>query len=176
MDALKSLSRLSVRQAAQQALHLFLIASSAVMMWKGLSVITNSESPIVVVLSESMEPAFARGDLLFLTLPKTPVAIGDICVFKIQDKPIPIVHRVLEIHAAQNGSQYMLTKGDNNQMDDRSLYNPGQMWIRQEDVVGKVQGFLPHVGMVQILLTEHPKLKALLLGVLAIFVLFSREE
>ncbi|KAJ3170620.1 Signal peptidase complex catalytic subunit S11A [Geranomyces variabilis] len=157
MDALKSLSRLSIRQLAQQALNFCLIASSALMIWKGLSVVTNSESPIVVVLSESMEPAFARGDLLFLTLPSTPVTIGDICVFKIQDKPIPIVHRVLEIHAAQNGSQYMLTKGDNNPTDDRGLYNRGQMWIRQEDVVGKVQGFLPHVGLGTILLNEHPQ-------------------
>ncbi|KAJ3152184.1 Signal peptidase complex catalytic subunit S11C [Geranomyces variabilis] len=159
MDALKSLSRLSIRQLAQQALNFCLIASSALMIWKGLSVVTNSESPIVVVLSESMEPAFARGDLLFLTLPSTPVTIGDICVFKLQDKPIPIVHRVLEIHAAQNGSQYMLTKGDNNPTDDRALYNRGQMWIRQEDVVGKVQGILPHVGLGTILLNEHPQVK-----------------
>lgn len=35
-------------------------------MWKGLSVVTDSPSPIVVVLSGSMEPAFQRGDLLFL--------------------------------------------------------------------------------------------------------------
>ena len=45
-----------------------------------------------------MEPAFARGDLLFLTLPDTPSRIGDITVFKIQGKEIPIVHRVLEVH------------------------------------------------------------------------------
>jgi len=36
------------------------------MLWKGLSVATDSPSPIVVVLSGSMEPAFQRGDLLFL--------------------------------------------------------------------------------------------------------------
>ena len=35
-------------------------------MWKGISVIADSPSPIVVVLSGSMEPAFQRGDLLFL--------------------------------------------------------------------------------------------------------------
>ena len=36
------------------------------MLWKGLSVLSDSPSPIVVVLSGSMEPAFQRGDLLFL--------------------------------------------------------------------------------------------------------------
>lgn len=39
-----------------------------------LSVVTDSPSPIVVVLSGSMEPAFQRGDLLFLctTTPEFP--------------------------------------------------------------------------------------------------------
>ncbi|KAI8588682.1 hypothetical protein BDZ88DRAFT_396936 [Geranomyces variabilis] len=145
------------------------------MIWKGLSVVTNRESPIVVRNGPTQQHCACKGDLSFLTLPSTPVTIGDICVFKIQDKPIPIVHRVLEIHAAQNGSQYMLTKGDNNPTDDRTLYNRGQMWIRQEDVVGKVQGFLPHVGMVTILLNDHPQLKVVLLGVLALLY-YSQEK
>lgn len=37
-----------------------MIVSSALMIWKGLMVVTGSESPIVVVLSGSMEPAFHR--------------------------------------------------------------------------------------------------------------------
>ncbi|TPX69654.1 hypothetical protein SpCBS45565_g02304 [Spizellomyces sp. 'palustris'] len=176
MDALKSLTRMSFRQLAQQALNVCLIVSSALMIWKGLSVVTNSESPIVVVLSESMEPAFARGDLLFLTQPSTPITIGDICVFKLRGKPVPIVHRVIELHTTTNNTQYLLTKGDNNQVDDRGLYNPGQMWIKKEDVVGRVKGFLPYVGMVTILLNDYPQLKVVLLVVLALFVLLTRDE
>ena len=46
-----------------------------------------------------MEPAFYRGDLLFLTNYKDEdIRVGDITVFKIQDRPIPIVHRVIKIH------------------------------------------------------------------------------
>lgn len=46
-----------------------------------------------------MEPGFHRGDLLLLTLPRNePVAINDICVFKLPGRSIPIVHRVLKIH------------------------------------------------------------------------------
>jgi hypothetical protein len=33
----------------------------------------------------------------------------------------------------------MLTKGDNNHVDDRSLYNPGQMWIDRSLVLGRVR-------------------------------------
>lgn len=76
-----------------------MIVSSALMIWKGLMVVTGSESPIVVVLSGSMEPAFHRGDLLFLTnYPEEPVRVGEIVVFKVDGRDIPIVHRVLKLH------------------------------------------------------------------------------
>ena len=48
-------------------------------------VVTGSESPIVVVLSGSMEPAFHRGDLLFLTnYEQEDIRVGEIVVFKVQ--------------------------------------------------------------------------------------------
>ncbi|XP_010153766.1 PREDICTED: signal peptidase complex catalytic subunit SEC11A isoform X2 [Eurypyga helias] len=76
-----------------------MIVSSALMVWKGLMVVTGSESPIVVVLSGSMEPAFHRGDLLFLTNRiEDPIRVGEIVVFRIEGREIPIVHRVLKVH------------------------------------------------------------------------------
>lgn len=65
------------------------------MMWKGLSVYTNSPSPIVVVLSGSMEPAFQRGDLLFLWNRSPRAEVGEIVVYNVRGKDIPIVHRVV---------------------------------------------------------------------------------
>ncbi|KAG6910041.1 Signal peptidase complex catalytic subunit [Tephrocybe rancida] len=82
-----------------QILNFASVISSGLMIWKGLGLITNSESPIVVVLSGSMEPAFYRGDLLFLTNPASELYhTGDITVYKIPGQDIPIVHRVLETH------------------------------------------------------------------------------
>lgn len=82
-----------------QVLSFGMIVSSALMIWKGLMVVTGSESPIVVVLSGSMEPAFHRGDLLFLTnYPEEPVRVGEIVVFKVEGRDIPIVHRVIKLH------------------------------------------------------------------------------
>lgn len=49
--------------------------------------------------SGSMEPAFYRGDLLFLTNPASEQYLtGDITVYKIPGADIPIVHRVIETH------------------------------------------------------------------------------
>ena len=46
-----------------------------------------------------MEPAFYRGDLLFLTNYKDdPLKAGDIVVFKIEGRDIPIVHRIIKLH------------------------------------------------------------------------------
>ncbi|RKP08158.1 hypothetical protein THASP1DRAFT_16044, partial [Thamnocephalis sphaerospora] len=153
-----------------------LIVSSALMIWKGMAVYSNSESPIVVVLSGSMEPAFQRGDLLFLTMSSEPIAVNDVCVFKIKGRDTPIVHRVLRTHQSQkNGEQYLLTKGDNNEVDDRGLYNPGQDWIKPKDVVGRVTGFLPYLGMVTILINDHWWLRYVLLGSLFVVMLFTKE-
>jgi signal peptidase len=46
-----------------------------------------------------MEPAFYRGDLLLLTNYRDePIRAGDITVFRIEGRDIPIVHRVLKVH------------------------------------------------------------------------------
>ena len=59
------------------------------------------------VNSGSMEPAFYRGDLLFLTNPASErYQTGDITVYKIPGADIPIVHRVLETHDfVKNGKE-----------------------------------------------------------------------
>ncbi|KAJ3076951.1 Signal peptidase complex catalytic subunit S11C [Podochytrium sp. JEL0797] len=171
-----SFQHMSVRQVLHQILNFFLVVSSALAMWKGMAVVTNSESPIVVVLSESMEPAMQRGDLLLLSMFDTPIRVGDITVFKIAGKDIPIVHRVLEVHDnATTGKHYLLTKGDNNPVDDRGLYNRQQMWVTEKEVVGRVTAYLPYIGMVTIILNDYPQLKVVLLGVMGIFVLITKE-
>ncbi|ORX63588.1 signal peptidase complex 18 kDa subunit [Anaeromyces robustus] len=166
------------REVAHQILSILLVAASAMMMWKGLSVVFNSESPIVVVLSESMEPAFSRGDLLFLTYFKNePMVVGDIVVYKIEGKDIPIVHRVLEIHKDNNtGEELILTKGDNNDANDRGLYNKNQFWIKKSDIIGKVKGYLPYIGYFTIVMSDYPKLKYAMLAILAIMMFNEKED
>ena len=85
------------RQAAAQILNFALIMSTAGMMWKGISVLADSPSPIVVVLSGSMEPAFQRGDLLFLWNRNffEETKVGEIVVYNVKGKDIPIVHRLV---------------------------------------------------------------------------------
>ena len=70
-----------------------MIVVSAVMIWNVLKLSLFTESPVVVVLSGSMEPSMYRGDILFLHK-NTPIENGDIIVYTVPDEGIPIVHRV----------------------------------------------------------------------------------
>ena len=77
------------RLLLHQGLNLAMIVFSALMIWKGLMFLTKSESPVVVVLSGSMEPAFQRGDILFLNNQANPIRVGEVVVFKIKDRKTP---------------------------------------------------------------------------------------
>ncbi|KAH8695468.1 hypothetical protein BGW36DRAFT_382741 [Talaromyces proteolyticus] len=184
----------NARQSLAQVLNFALVLSTAFMLWKGLSIATNSSSPIVVVLSGSMEPAFQRGDLLFLWNRSERAEVGEIVVYNVKGKDIPIVHRVVRSFTEEDlklktkkarsepktitvtPSQKLLTKGDNNPADDTELYARGQDYLdRQEDIVGSVRGYVPGVGYVTIMLSEHPWLKTVLLGVMGLMVILQRE-
>ncbi|GAD96767.1 signal sequence processing protein SEC11 [Paecilomyces variotii No. 5] len=185
----------NTRQSLAQVLNFALVLSTAFMMWKGLSVLTASSSPIVVVLSGSMEPAFQRGDLLFLWNRSPRAEIGEIVVYNVKGKDVPIVHRVVrtfpEVEAKGKkgknqastpapvgpGEPHMLlTKGDNNLASDEELYAKGQDFLnRKDDLVGSVRGYIPAVGYVTIMLSEHPWLKSVLLGIMGLLVILQRE-
>jgi len=100
-----------------------------------------------------MEPAFYRGDILFLANPPgIRYQTGDITVYKIPGADIPIVHRVLETHDVMLKKkqidpsklplkQLILTKGDNNFVDDIDLYD-GLEWLERKHMVGTVRGLV----------------------------------
>ena len=64
-----------------------------------------------MVLSGSMEPAFYRGDILFLNMGRAPLRTGEIVVFNIDGRDIPIVHRIIKFHERTPGGRIdILTK------------------------------------------------------------------
>ena len=88
--------------------------------------------------------------------------------------------RILELeHWADGGMNrpqaQLLTKGDNNSADDTELYARGQDFLLREDIIGSVVGYIPFVGYVTILLSEHPWLKKVMLGIMGLVVVLQRE-
>ncbi|KAJ6573374.1 putative signal peptidase [Mycena vulgaris] len=156
-----------LRRVLLQAQAVALALTSAYMAYTALGLLTNCKSPFVVVLSGSMEPGIHRGDLIFLSnyMPQE-YRTGDITVYQVPGEAVPIVHRVVQTHSYPDQGdatsespsiQQFLTKGDNNDVDDITLYK-GLERLERTHVVGKVWGIIPLIGYVTILFND-PRLR-----------------
>ncbi|CAF0721459.1 unnamed protein product [Adineta steineri] len=134
------------------------------MLSKGLVLMTNCETPIIVVLSGDDAYGFRDfGDLILSTnYPTESIRAGDNVVFLIEGGDIPITHRVIKLHEKNDGSIKFLTHGDGNHIDDRGLYSSGQLWLERKDIIGKVKGYVPYIGLIIILLAKIPLLNLLI--------------
>ncbi|KAK3007716.1 hypothetical protein RJ639_015061 [Escallonia herrerae] len=116
--------------------HRGVIITHALMLWKLWICLSGSGSPVVVVLTGSMEPGFRKGDVLFLYMNDSPIRSGEIVVFQVEGWDIPIVHRAIKVHQHWNGDEFnILTKGDNNSVDDRhGIYADDQLWLERNHI------------------------------------------
>lgn len=179
-DNVQALRKLNVRQLLLHTLNFSMMVASALAIWKTLVLASSSESPIVVVLSGSMRPAFDRGDLLFLTnYQDDPLRVGEIVVYQLEDKGIPIVHRILRLYEFDDGNYTFLTKGDNNTGDDRPLYrqygNANKKFLSRKEIVGRARGSLPLVGYITILFNDIPALRFVACAVIGLIIFLQRE-
>ncbi|MBD3212981.1 MAG: signal peptidase I [Candidatus Lokiarchaeota archaeon] len=151
------------------------IASPFVIYWI-LQLSLNTSSPMVVVVSGSMEPTLSKGDLLFL-YGKDPADIkngtaeeknGDIIVFDAHGywpnpPDEPIVHRVINKTLREDGLWWFKTKGDANSVEDP--------WIPESQILGVVCGVVPFIGWVKILFTESGLLIPLIVIILFVLII-----
>lgn len=164
------------RSLFSHALGLAHIAFSALMLWKGLIMATGSTLPAVVYLSGG-DPwsGFHRGDVLFLAAPeRDSFEAGDVVVFQVRGRDIPIVHRIMNVHEQADGAVAILTKGDGNVVDDRGLYAHQQLFLGQQEIVGRVWAFLPYIGMVAIWLDDFPEVRCVLVVSIGFLLLLGR--
>ncbi|MFX1419771.1 MAG: signal peptidase I [Promethearchaeota archaeon] len=141
-----------------------------------LQITLDTQTPMVVVVSGSMEPTLLKGDLLFLhgkdaSLIKNGTIEGkegDIIVFNAVGLPgwpnapaDPIVHRV--VNKKYDNGWFFQTKGDANPLPDDD-------WVPENRILGVVIGRIPIIGWVKILLTDSGLLIPLLVIVSALLI------
>ncbi|KAJ7244887.1 signal peptidase I [Mycena rebaudengoi] len=144
--------------------------TSMLMVYTTLGLLTNCNNSFLVVVSGSMEPGIYRGDIIFLTnIFPQEYRTGDIVVYQLPGKQIPIVHRVVEARENDVGdvSQHLLTKGDNNDIDDVGLYE-GLQHLEKKHVIGTLRCILPMVGYVSILFNEFPRIRYAVFGAIGL--------
>ena len=174
---LKKTQKASIRKIVIAVIVIGLAFSGSFLIYYILQISLNTNYPMVVVVSGSMEPTLLKGDLLFLQ-GKDPAQIqngtivgkeGDIIVFDAVGLPgwinppiDPIVHRVVD--KWYDGGWFFRTKGDANPtIDDAPIpYNR---------ILGVVAGRIPYIGWLKILLTDSGLLIPLLVIVSALLII-----
>ncbi|KAH8173808.1 signal peptidase I [Sarocladium implicatum] len=162
-----------LRQPGMRLLSASLWITHVFMAWKALCLITLSPHPVQVIISASMEPTFQRGDLIFLWNRPEMIRVGDIPVIWFEGAPLPMTHRAIKVLWADESGrddgvpkQLILTKGDNNELDDVALYPIGQKYAYRHQVIGVVRWYIPWLGWPTIWLNELPYLRNVLIGLL----------
>ena len=97
----------------------------------GLKLALHTDTPLVIVVSGSMEPVFYRGDVVLLKgidqSDIKDIKVGDVIVYKRPGYEYPIIHRVREISVVDMGGkkeECFLTWGDNNWTPDPPYPTP----------------------------------------------------
>jgi len=84
----------------------------------GLKIALHTDSPLVIVISGSMEPTFYRGDVVLLKgASPSEIKVGDVVVYKRPYTKYPIIHRVRGI-IEYSGKRCFVIQGDNNWIHD----------------------------------------------------------
>lgn len=113
-----------------------------------------------VVVSGSMEPVFARGDVVVIQkanflglheLNTNEMNVGDIVIYDATWYPEPVIHRIIFKGTSPDGKLYYKTKGDNNPSADPVAVYPQQIQAKVISV-GKNPGetplFIPKIGYI----------------------------
>ncbi|AJC71524.1 signal peptidase [Thermococcus guaymasensis DSM 11113] len=131
----------------------------------GLKLVMGTDSPLVIVISGSMEPVFYRGDVVLLkSASPEDIHVGDVIVYNAPSYSYPIIHRVREIKTVNLGGKLekcFVTWGDNNPVPDWSEYRlyptpyGGVPCVPYYAVEAKAVMVFPKIGLIPLWIREH---------------------
>ena len=96
---------------------------------------------LYIVRSNSMQPSFSAGSLLFVkNMPAQDISEGDVITFKRSNDSIPVTHRVIQRTGSDNELSF-ITKGDANNTQD-------PLPVPENIIIGKVVFVIPYLGYI----------------------------
>ena len=100
-----------------------------------------SGSYTYTVLTSSMAPAYPPGTFLVVRpAPFDTLRAGDVITYQMESgRPEVITHRVVAVSSTQHGERTLITKGDNNSIEDDKP-------VLEVQVRGKLFYAVPHIG------------------------------
>ena len=148
-----------------------------------LKVSLKTENPLVVVISDSMEPTIDIGDFLVIQgIDPAEIENGTIILYDsrgLWPPPSryveePIVHRVVDrYYNNSNEKWYFYTLGDNNNGIIDPPDSVTEIPIPEDRVIGVVKLIIPKIGLVKMWMDETQGLSTMILIGLSITLLIS---
>lgn len=134
-----------------------------------LRLVLRTESPLMVVSSESMVPTLNVGDIILVRgIDPRAVTVRTIIIFHSpNDYEMPIVHRVIAIDN-QGGSIFFETQGDHN-------FGPDGWRVPGDNLMGVYVAKIPYVGILSLEL-RGPLGVTLIILLVALIVVIEYNE
>ncbi len=111
--------------------------------------ITNDQTEMNVVVSETMAPTIHRGDVVIVTKNTANIQVGDIIIYNATWFQDPVIHRVISIQNDSKGNILYELKGDNNPKPDPKLVSPNQITYKVVNTNNGPQ-VIPKLGYITI--------------------------
>ncbi|ASJ01789.1 S26 family signal peptidase [Thermococcus profundus] len=131
----------------------------------GLKFVMGTSSPLVIVISGSMEPVMYRGDVVLLRgVDPNDIHVGDVIVYNAPMYTYPIIHRVHAVKTVELGGKTekcFVTWGDNNPAPDWGEYrlyptpHGGLPCVPAYAVDAKAVMVFPKIGIIPLWIREH---------------------
>lgn len=104
-----------------------------------IPLVTGSQT--YTVLTSSMKPGYPPGTFLVMKpQPFDSLGTGDVITYQIESgKPAVVTHRIVSASATQSGDKTVITKGDNNSVEDEEP-------VIEAQVRGKLFYAVPYAG------------------------------
>ena len=68
-----------------------------------------------------------------------------------------------------------MTKGDNNPVNYRELYERGAYWLNRKHILGRIRMYVPYIGIPKVILYDYPLLNWGILIIMYILGLTSKD-
>lgn len=120
-------------------------------------------------MSNSMQPAIAKGDMVFVKLmPPKEANPGDVVTYAVGETgEVTVTHRLVEVYENAAGETMIVTKGDANDIADDPV--PGA------NMIGVVTGCIPKLGSIIGTVRTNPLLFILPAAALVLLVVGIRS-
>ena len=153
------------RQLLKDIIFILAIILSIALIYVGLHISLATDTPLVAISGQSMNPTLEDGDLIIVRgVPAEEIKIGDIIVF---DPPngVRTVHRVTRIQTLENEKPTFKTKGDALTEDDPYTVYP-------ENIHGQVIYKIPYLGY----LFLNPAIIIIIIAIIVVIIIMWPEK